>query len=207
VDPPEESSMASEHVLALAGWPVAAAVPPCIEALAAVETAVVVSRSRDPRLEVRLDRCRADGVPVVQRPSGGGAVVLAPGVVVASALHPADAGLFPEPYFARFCSAVVAALAACGVPGAVRRGISDLSLGDRKVAGTSLRIWRERVLFQVSVLVDVDVALLERYLAEPTRVPDYRAGRTHREFVVTLRDAGFPAAPDEVATALRRALA
>ncbi len=133
--------------------------------------------------------------------------MLAPGVVAASALHAATEGLFPEPYFARFCAAVAAALSRCGVGAVVRRGISDLCLGDRKIAGTSLRLWRSRVLFQVSVLVDIDVSLLERYLAEPTRAPDYRAGRFHRDFVLTLREAGFPVTPAEVASALRSELA
>jgi lipoate-protein ligase A len=86
------------------------------------------------------------------------------------------------------------------------RGISDLAIGDRKVAGSSLRLWRGRVLFQVSLLVDLDVGVLERYLRAPSREPDYRRGRTHRDFVVTLRDAGFAVTPDSVAAAVRRAL-
>jgi lipoate-protein ligase A len=197
----------SAHARALAGWNAAAASPPHVEVLQASEVVVVVSRSRDPQLEVRVDRCRSDGVAVVQRPSGGGAVVLAPGVVVASALHRSTLGLFPEPHFVRYCGAVAAALGACGVGGVTRSGISDLCLGDRKVAGTSLRLWGDRVLFQVSVLVDVDVTLIERYLGEPTRVPEYRAGRNHRAFVVTLREAGFAVTRHAVAAALAAALA
>jgi lipoate-protein ligase A len=197
----------SSHALALAGWPLADAVPPAVEVLEAGEVVVVVSRSRDPEREVRLERCRSDGVSVVQRPSGGGAVVLAPGVVVASALHAAAGSLFPEPHFARFCAAVATALERCGVVGVARRGVSDLCIGDRKIAGTSLRLWSSRVLFQASVLVDVDVALLERYLAAPSRAPEYRAGRSHRDFVATLREAGFAATRTAVAAALREALA
>jgi len=196
----------SEHVLALAGLPLAGAPPPRVEALAAREVAVVLSRSRDAAREVRLDACRRDRVAVVVRPSGGGAVVLAPGVVVASALHLADGG-FPDRYFARFCAAAAAALAACGVAPTARLGVSDLCLGDRKIAGTSLRLWRERVLFQISVLVDPDLALLDRYLAEPSRAPAYRAGRPHREFVTSLREAGFAVRREALAAALASALA
>jgi lipoate-protein ligase A len=202
VQPRQDLPTPSPHALALAGWPLVDACPPLVEALEAAEVVVVISRSRDPEREVHLERCRRDGVSVVQRPSGGGAVVLAPGVVAASALHIACDGLFPEPYFARFCSAVAAGLSRCGIGPLIRRGVSDLCLGDRKIAGTSLRLWRSRVLFQTSVLVDVDVSLLQRYLAEPSRAPAYRAGRSHRDFVTTLREAGFAATGREVAAAL-----
>ena len=172
------------------------------------ELVVVVSRGRDPAREIFLDRCREDAVPVLVRPTGGGAVVLGPGVVVGSALQVATPGChFPEPYFGLFCGAVVEALAECGVAGAARRGTSDLCVGDRKVAGCSLRLWRGRVLFQVSVLVDLELGLLDRYLRVPTREPAYRRHRPHREFVATMRIAGSHASCEEVAAALQAALA
>ena len=197
----------STHALALAGVSLAGAQPPRVEAIAAAEVVVVVSRSRDPEREVHLAACRRDRVPVVQRPSGGGAVVLAPGVVVASALHATAPGsTFPDPYFAHYCAAVAHALGSCGVDGVTMEGTSDLCLGDRKIAGTSLRLWRSRMLVQASVLVDPDLTLLDRYLAEPARAPAYRAGRRHREFVTSLHEAGFPVPRGAVATALHAAL-
>ena len=204
---PSSLPPATPHALALAGLPVAASQPPCVEAILAREVVVVISRSRDPEREVHLDACRRDRVPVLQRPSGGGAVVLAPGVVVASALHRTSAAsVFPDPYFAHFCAATARALGSCGVEGVTRQGVSDLCLGSRKIAGTSLRLWRSRVLFQVSILVDPDLALLDRYLAEPTRAPAYRACRRHREFVTSLHEAGFAVARASVAAALEVAL-
>jgi len=184
------------------------ATAPVVRVEEAREVVVVLSRSRDPEREVYVSRCREDGVALVVRPSGGGAVVLAPGVVAASLVARADLQVrFPEPYFRRYCGVVVEALARCGVVGLEIRGISDLALGERKVAGSSLRFWQGWVLFQVSVLVDVDVSLLERYLRAPSREPPYRRGRPHREFVVTLRGAGLPVACAQVVEALRELLA
>jgi lipoate-protein ligase A len=206
-DTPPLSTPPSAHALELAGVDLPEASLPTVRAEEAREIVVVLSRSRDPEREVFLEACRRDGVAVVVRPSGGGAVVLAPGVVAASVVFAADPrARFPEPYFRRLGAAVAGGLAACGVRGLALRGISDLAFGDRKVAGSSLRLWRGRVLFQVSLLVNLDVGMLERYLPAPSREPDYRRGRTHRDFVVTLRDAGFAVTATAVADAVGRAL-
>ena len=197
----------SPHALSLAGVDLPSRTPPLVRSEVAAETVVVLSRSRDPRREVDLDACARDGVPVVVRPSGGGAVVLSPGVVAASLLAAADPReRFQDFYFRRYCAAVAAALEACGASGVVVAGVSDLCLGDRKVAGSSLRLWGERVLFQVSVLVSPDPALMERYLRHPSREPAYRRGRAHREFVTTLAAAGGAAGPTVAAAAVEAAL-
>jgi len=201
------STAPSAHAVSLAGLDLVAAEPPVVRTEIARELVVVVSRGRDAAREIFLDRCRKDAVPVLVRPTGGGAVVLGPGVVVGSALQVATGGCqFAEPYFGVFCGAVVEVLAECGVAGAARRGTSDVCVGDRKVAGCSLRLWRGRVLFQVSLLVDLDLGLLGRYLRAPTREPAYRRQRPHREFVTTMRSAGSHASCEEVATALQAAL-
>ncbi len=206
-EPPEPASTPSAHALALAGVDLVSAPVPTVRVEEAREVVVVLSRSRSPEREVNLQACACDAVPVVVRPSGGGAVVLAPGVVAASLLLAAEPQTrFPEPYFRRLCGTVARALAACGGPPVAARGISDLAIGERKVAGSSLRVFRDRVLFQTSVLVDADVRLLERYLRMPSREPQYRHGRSHRDFVLTLREAGFAGPTARVVAELRRAL-
>lgn len=195
------------HARDLAGWGLFTAAVPAVQVLAACETVVVLSRSRLPAREVHLDRCAADRIPVLVRPSGGGAVVLAPGALTASVVTRAlGAAARPEREFTRFGAGVAAALAACGVGGVQMRGVSDLCLGDRKIAGTALRLWRGLVLFQLSLLVDMDLDLLDRYLPMPSRQPDYRRGRGHRDFVTTLRAAGATASLPELGAALDLAL-
>jgi lipoate-protein ligase A len=194
----------SAHALALAGVDLLEAAPPVVRVDEAREIVVVLSRSRPGSREVFLDRCTDDRVPVVVRPSGGGAVIVAPGTVTASIVLPTGATeRFPEPHFRRLCGAVAEGLSKCGVHGISMRGVSDLCLSDRKIAGSSLRLWRGRLLFQIAVLVDSDIDLLERYLRHPSREPDYRRGRSHRDFVTSLRAAGFPATTAETAAALR----
>lgn len=197
----------TDHARELAGLDLVAAHPPVLRVLEAREVVVVLPRSRDPEREIHLGRCREDGIPVVVRPSGGGAVVLAPGVVTASLLvvEPAG-GALPERHFRRFCGGVAKALVGAGVRALTVRGVSDLAVGDRKIAGSALRLWGGRVLFQISLLVDIDVELFERYLAMPSREPDYRAGRRHREFVTTLRSSGAAISRRRAAAILHDAL-
>ena len=77
------------------------------------------------------------------------------------------------------------------------RGVSDLAISDRKILGTSLYRRRSLLFYQASLLVDVDLALFDRYLRFPSRVPDYRRERGHGEFCTTLRREGYaePLAP------------
>ena len=206
-EPDRASGKPSPHALSLAGADLEGVAPPVVRVEAAAEVVVVVSRSRDPAGEVYRDRCATDGVPVVCRPSGGGAVVLGPGAIAASvvAANP-DRSPFPDPWFRHFGGALVEALGGLGVPGVTPRGVSDLCLGDRKIAGSSLRLAGARVLYQVSLLVDLDVTLIERYLPVPARAPAYRLGRPHREFVTTLRAAGFDLESGRVLLAVHAAL-
>lgn len=197
----------SAHALSLAGVDLPRAEPPQVRVEAARETVVVLPRSRAVAREVHVERCRHDRVPIVVRPSGGGAVVLARGVVAASVLAAApSAAAFPEPYFRRFCSAVADRLGGYGVGPVRLRGVSDLCIGDRKVAGSALRLFAGKVLFQISILVEMDIALIERYLPRPSREPDYRDGRNHRDFLVTLREAGATVATARLVAELTETL-
>jgi lipoate-protein ligase A len=206
-EPDQPTVQPSAHALSLAGVDLERTDPPALRVEAVGEVVVVVSRSRDAAREVFVERCSADGVAVVRRPSGGGAVVLGPGVIAASVVAgSADRSAFPDAWFRHFGGALVGALADLGVAGVEMQGVSDLCLGDRKIAGSSLRLAGGRVLYQVSLLVDLDLALLDRYLRTPSREPAYRHGRPHREFVTTLRAEGFDVVTERALFAVHDAL-
>lgn len=146
---------------------------------------VVLGRSSQPSVELRTDHCAADAIPLQRRRGGGCAVVLDPGNVVVTATASAP-GLRIADHFARLSAWLTDGLVQAGVPGVTRQDMSDLCLGDRKIAGACMYRARDALLYSVSLLVDPDLSLLYRYLRHPPREPSYRQGRRHRDFVTTI---------------------
>jgi lipoate-protein ligase A len=64
-----------------------------------------------------------------------------------------------------------------------QNGLSDLTFGEFKVAGTSLFRSRNYLLYQASILVDTQLDVIDRYLKHPSREPEYRRGRSHGSFL------------------------
>jgi lipoate-protein ligase A len=94
-------------------------------------------------------------------------------------------------YFSLINQAVINSLGAVwpNLNGLSQAGISDITMGDKKIAGTSLFRSRNYLLYQASLLVDLDRELVSRVLRHPTKEPDYRHGRSHGEFLTSLMTA------------------
>ncbi len=155
---------------------------------------LVIGRHQDPVRELIVANSQADGVPMHRRVSGGGAVVLAPGmVVVAIRLRNDEFGT--TCHLDRVNSALIPAVAAVCGAAPLCRGHGDLVMvgGDgveRKVLGASLRQTSKLVLYLGAFLVDDAAQLMQRYLAAPSREPGYRAGRGHGAFCTGLANHG-----------------
>lgn len=155
---------------------------------------VVIQGRSSPLREVNEDACRADGVPVLRRVSGGATVVLGPGCLMYAVVLGFDAR--PElraiDCAHRYvCEQLVAALAPL-VPGVERAGSSDLVLASgagatqKKFSGNSLRVRKSHLLYHGTVLYDFPLELIGRWLGEPVRQPEYRAARDHGAFLTNL---------------------
>jgi len=66
------------------------------------------------------------------------------------------------------------------------QGICDLTFGNRKFSGNSLRIARNHLLYHGTLLLEADVKLIARCLGTPPRQPGYRQRRAHGEFITNL---------------------
>src|SRR5262245_15708199 len=148
----------------------------------------VIGRSSRVAEEVDVDACRAAGVPVLRRASGGAAIVTGPGCLMYSVVLRYDGRqhlrLIDEAH--RHVLGIVGAAIGSLVPGVEHCGTSDLATGGRKFSGNSLRCKREHLLYHGTLLYDFDLALLSRLLKMPPRQPTYRDARPHGKFVSNL---------------------
>ncbi|MFW5858594.1 MAG: lipoate--protein ligase family protein [Planctomycetota bacterium] len=154
---------------------------------------LVLGRAQDPQRELLLDQVRADAVPVHRRITGGGTVVLAPGSVVVALRAPPWNGDVAS-CFARINRCLRAAVRECCAVEPGEAGHGDLVIpgpgAQRKILGASLRRQRAATIYLGVLLVADLIPLMERYLATPSRRPDYRGQRDHRAFCTDLARHG-----------------
>lgn len=167
---------------------------------------VVLGRGSKAESELDMDACEHDQIPVYRRRGGGCAVVLDPGNVIVSVALPIEGLGGNQAHFDRISEWLIRGLDRIGLSGIRQDGISDLVLGDQKIAGASLYRPRGLLYYSVSLLVRPDLALIERYLAHPPREPEYRRGRPHSRFVRALLDASSSLSVEDVVSGLRGAL-
>ncbi len=157
-----------------------------------------------PEKALNLDQCERRGIGWAKRVTGGGTVLQTPEVFNYSYTAP-DSGCFDmRLVFEQGAELVVCALARLGV-NAQQRGISDVAVGDLKISGNAqARKWKA-VLLHGTLLIDTDRELMEAILRHPLREPDYRSGRAHSDFIITLNDLGVVAGEEQVENAFASA--
>lgn len=171
------------------------------------EYLLVLGQSNTAEKSLHTDAVIRDGIRVTKRPTGGEAVMLTPKTLVITV-----ARSFPEmipfrDFFSIVNRSIMDCLSEMGVAGLGSRGISDITIGARKILGSSMRNISNRLVYHAVLNVAEDPELFEKYLRHPVREPDYRAGRSHREFVTSLLAEGYSFTPDELTGALNEKLA
>jgi lipoate-protein ligase A len=158
---------------------------------------IVLGRGSDPAVELNVDACLQDGVPVLRRRGGGCSVVLDSETIVVSAVlrAPGIGGI--RVLIAELTDWLLDGLGRAGIRGGIHREGTggDLAIGDRKVGGACLYRPKDFALYSASLLTRAPVEWMDRYLRKPPREPSYRRGRSHRDFVGALSELpGFPGA-------------
>lgn len=150
---------------------------------------VVLGFSGELQAEVRKEACEARGLPILRRVSGGGTVVQGPGVLnYAVVMRPAPSHEASSVRGAhRFVLGKLAAAIASLTGEEVRlTGDSDLAIAGRKISGNAQRRRGRAALVHGTILLGLDLSIVEDVLTLPERRPAYRAGRRHTAFMRNL---------------------
>jgi lipoate-protein ligase A len=156
------------------------------------EPTVVVGRSSHLDKEVFLDVCRAHGVPVMRRPSGGAAIVTGPGCLMYALVlsYEKRPELRPLDNAHQFVLKTISAALGTLQPNVHCAGTSDLVFnrdnGLKKFSGNSVRCRHGHFLYHGTLLYEFPLEKIDRFLKHPPRTPDYRNGRSHDGFVTNL---------------------
>lgn len=147
---------------------------------------VVLGRSGQAERDVDLERCAAEGIPVLRRSSGGGTVLLSQGCLNYSLVL----SLGERPKLAAVARSYELLLGwvvrSLDLPGLEVCG-SDILLERRKVSGNAQRRTMGWLLHHGTLLYEqMDLRAVRRILHEPSRQPAHRNGRTHGEFLTKL---------------------
>lgn len=131
------------------------------------------------------------GIALYKRKGGGGTVLLGPETIVVT-LHAGVSNPFGnKAYFEAINAAMIQVFRSWRDLPYRQRGLSDIAVEDRKIVGTSIYRRKQYLLYQASILVELNLPLMEKVLRPPPREPDYRQNRDHRSFVTCLRDLGI----------------
>ena len=164
---------------------------------------VVLGYANRVATEVNASACAARSVPILRRCTGGGTVLQGPGCLNYSLILRVeqDGPLQGIASANRFIMERHRTALATLLDQEVEvRGHTDLVIDGRKFSGNAQRRKQRRLLFHGSFLLDLDLDAVSDFLPLPSRQPDYRKHRSHRDF---LRNLGVP--PESVKRALREA--
>ena len=174
------------------------------------ETFVVVGYANKVATEVNVAACAAKKISIFRRCSGGGTVLQGAGCLnYALILQIGEDGpcrtiSSANQFIMEKNRAAIETLFKSEIGNRksdiLVSGHTDLSLNGLKFSGNSQRRKKNFLLFHGTFLLDFDLALVGNFLRMPSLQPDYRAGRSHDDFLVNLK---LPA--NQVKAALQKA--
>jgi lipoate---protein ligase len=155
--------------------------------------------------EIRRDWCRAHGVEMARRITGGGAIVMEPGILgwelVFAGNRFAHGNL--TDLAAHICTAAARGLETLGIA-ARYRPRNDIEVDGRKIAGTGGFFDGGTIFYQGTLLLEFDpvAAMQPLMLAEPQRARHTIAAAADRVTTLAVLFGGAAPALDEIKSAL-----
>ncbi|MCB2208376.1 MAG: hypothetical protein KQH67_08760 [Bacteroidetes bacterium] len=172
------------------------------------KTYIILGRSnRVTEDSVHADIAKKHGIEIYKRPSGGEAVILSPNTLVISVKLPLHNEIKTHHYFKLINNSIIKALSELGVKQLGNKGISDISIGAKKILGSSIYRKQQTLFYHAVMNISEPVENISLYLKHPKKEPDYRLGRNHNEFVTSLKLEGYEFSFFELSNKIQQSIA
>jgi len=153
------------------------------------EVFVVVGYANNVNVEVNVPACQAAGIGIFRRCTGGGTVLQGPGclnytlILQIAETGPLQSITGTNQFILERQKRALEPLIGRAVE---ISGHTDLAIENLKFSGNAQRRRRRFCVFHGTFLLNFDLELIERFLRAPSKQPEYRHDRTHREFLTNL---------------------
>jgi len=157
------------------------------------DKAVVVGISQKIEEYVNIEQCEKDNVPVLKRFSGGGAVFLGNGSLVYSIIDKLGGAVKRfdvRGAYQHFLSPAIDIFCQLKIP-AKFYPPCDIAVNGRKITGNAQAQKFGAVIVHGSFLINENVEKISKYLKHPEVAPEYRAERSHEDFLCNLSEFGL----------------
>lgn len=169
-------------------------------------TYIVLGRSNNIENSINHKNVERDGIIILKRPSGGESVILSPNMLIFSFKQKSDKIQNPVKLFKLINSKLIENFSKLGIENLYSRGISDLSIGEKKIMGSSMFTKNKTIFYHGVLNISEDVELIEKYLKHPSKEPDYRKKRSHRDFVSSLQREGYNLTKAQLTKAIEKSI-
>ncbi len=152
---------------------------------------IVLGRSNDLHTSVYTREVINDNIKVVKRMSGGESVLISPNMAVFSLKIKLQKLENPNKIFQTINQSLISSLKLIGINDLHSKGISDISIGNKKIMGSSMYLNNKEFFYHAVLNINEDIGLISKYLKHPKKEPTYREKRNHEDFVTSLRKEGY----------------
>ena len=152
---------------------------------------IVLGASNHPNEALNIDNVMKDNIPVLKRPSGGQTVILTPNNIIISAVFFDKKTSHPKEVFELINKLIISTIEKTGMQDLSLMGISDIAISGKKILGSAIYRSKDALLYHAVLNLGEPSTTFERYLKHPSKEPDYRLGRSHSEFVTSLKEKGY----------------
>ena len=152
---------------------------------------IVLGASNNPAEALNMDMVEKDQITVLKRPSGGQTVILTPNNIIIAAVFFDKKTMQPKEVFQQINKLIISTIEHTGIHDLSLMGISDIAISGKKILGSAIYRSKEALLYHAVLNLGEPSVTFERYLKHPSKEPEYRQGRSHAEFVTSLKEKGY----------------